>query len=32
MLLKGFKDKKNLNPSFWVKGEAWGKEFIKSYE
>jgi len=32
MLHKQYLDKKNLNPSFWVKGEAWGKEFIKSYE
>ena len=32
MLLKQYNDKKNLNPSFWVKGEAWGKEFINSYE
>lgn len=32
MLLKQYNDKKNLNPSFWVKGESWVKEFINSYE
>lgn len=32
MLLKQYNDKKNFNPSFWVKGEVWGKDFIKSYE
>ena len=32
LMYKGFSQKKHVDPEFWVKGENWGREYIKRYE